>query len=53
MMALPLEAQLAKLLNAKILWVELIKAAILREARHDYGAMVGEQWLMCRFLGLE
>jgi len=48
-----LEEQLLKPLTNKTLWVESIEAAILRKARHDYGVMMGEQWLMWQFLGLD
>jgi len=52
-LALPLEEQLLKPLTTKTLWVESIKAAILCKARHNYGAMMGEQQLMQQFLGLD
>jgi len=52
-LALPLEEQLLKPLTTKTLWVESIEAAILRKAHHNYGAMMGEQWLMQQFLGLD
>jgi len=48
-----LEAQLAQSVNTKFLWVESVEVAILRKAQHEKGAMVGEQRLMCWFLGLE
>jgi len=53
LMALLLEAQLSQQLNTKTLLVKSVEAAILCKARHNYGAMAGEQCLMHQFLGLE
>ena len=43
MLVMPLEEQLSRPFNTKILWVESIEAAILHKAQHDHGVMVGEQ----------